>query len=385
MTDVGSTSTIQRPRMPFRRPDVLHLSPIYAQLRSEIGPVAPVESFAGDPAWLVTGYEEARIVLRPALRLLRARRPAQRTVGVRLDPARPALRRRDVRHRGQAPAQVAHAVVHPQASEPAERLDPGAHRPVHRRHGRRARGQPRRAGRLPPLRRVATAGAGDRRAARDPRRRARSHDGVVGADGEHPRRSRRHGGVRRAHGLHDGARRREAQAPRSRRDLRPRRRGRRPEPLPDPQRGGVRRRAGVPGPRDHRRPHGLRHALPAQRTEVARLADRGPRGSHRRDGRGDQPPEREPQPRDAALGGRGLRVRRATDPHRRPDHHLRARLEPRPRGVERSRAVRPHARARAAPRLRDRPARVPGPEPRPRRAARRVPVGVPALPRDRSR
>jgi hypothetical protein len=47
--------------MPFRRPDVLHLSPIYAQLRREVGPVAPVESFAGDPAWLVTGYEEARV------------------------------------------------------------------------------------------------------------------------------------------------------------------------------------------------------------------------------------------------------------------------------------------------------------------------------------
>ena len=61
MTDVGTTSTIQRPRMPFHRPDVLHLSPMYARLRSEVGPVAPVESFAGDPAWLVTGYEEARV------------------------------------------------------------------------------------------------------------------------------------------------------------------------------------------------------------------------------------------------------------------------------------------------------------------------------------
>jgi cytochrome P450 len=60
VTDLRTATTIQRPRMPFRRPDVLHLSPIYAQLRSEVGPIAPVESFAGDPAWLVTGYEQAR-------------------------------------------------------------------------------------------------------------------------------------------------------------------------------------------------------------------------------------------------------------------------------------------------------------------------------------
>jgi cytochrome P450 len=59
MTD---TATLQaRPKMPFARPDVLHLSPLYAQLRREEGPIAKVASFAGDPAWLVTGYEEARI------------------------------------------------------------------------------------------------------------------------------------------------------------------------------------------------------------------------------------------------------------------------------------------------------------------------------------
>ncbi len=55
-----ATETVQRPRMPFSRSDVLHISPKYAQLRSEFGPIAPVSSFAGDPAWLVTGYEEAR-------------------------------------------------------------------------------------------------------------------------------------------------------------------------------------------------------------------------------------------------------------------------------------------------------------------------------------
>ena len=54
------TVRLQRPRMPFTRIDVLHISPTYGRLRSEVGPVAPVASFAGDPAWLVTGYEEAR-------------------------------------------------------------------------------------------------------------------------------------------------------------------------------------------------------------------------------------------------------------------------------------------------------------------------------------
>jgi cytochrome P450 len=56
-----TATTLQRPRMPFARDDVLHLSPLYAELRSEVGPIAAVESFAGDPAWLVTGYAEARI------------------------------------------------------------------------------------------------------------------------------------------------------------------------------------------------------------------------------------------------------------------------------------------------------------------------------------
>ena len=57
-----ASDTLQRPKMPFARPnDVLHISPLYAQLRREVGPIAPVSSFANDPAWLVIGYEEARI------------------------------------------------------------------------------------------------------------------------------------------------------------------------------------------------------------------------------------------------------------------------------------------------------------------------------------
>jgi cytochrome P450 len=54
--------TLERPKMPFSRPDdVLHISPLYAEIRRDVGPIAPVLSFAGDPAWLVTGYEAGRV------------------------------------------------------------------------------------------------------------------------------------------------------------------------------------------------------------------------------------------------------------------------------------------------------------------------------------
>ena len=59
MTDTVSALP-ETPHLPFARPDVLHISPLYAALRRERGPVTRVASFAGDPAWLVTGYEEAR-------------------------------------------------------------------------------------------------------------------------------------------------------------------------------------------------------------------------------------------------------------------------------------------------------------------------------------
>jgi len=57
-----ATPTIARsaPQLPFERPDVLHISPIYSFLRCEAGPIARVVTPTGDPAWLVTGYEEAR-------------------------------------------------------------------------------------------------------------------------------------------------------------------------------------------------------------------------------------------------------------------------------------------------------------------------------------
>lgn len=53
------TATTDLPRLPFPRDDVLRLPPLYDELR-ERAPITPVRTPAGDVAWLVTGYEEAR-------------------------------------------------------------------------------------------------------------------------------------------------------------------------------------------------------------------------------------------------------------------------------------------------------------------------------------
>jgi cytochrome P450 len=55
-------SVEQRPRLPFARPNVLDLAPLYEVLRREM-PVTPVTTPAGDPAWLVTRFEEVRDLL----------------------------------------------------------------------------------------------------------------------------------------------------------------------------------------------------------------------------------------------------------------------------------------------------------------------------------
>ena len=51
-----------RPALPFARPNVLELAPLYDVLRRE-APVAAVTTPAGDPAWLVTRYAEVRDLL----------------------------------------------------------------------------------------------------------------------------------------------------------------------------------------------------------------------------------------------------------------------------------------------------------------------------------
>ena len=56
------TVAAERPALPFTRPNLLELAPLYEVLRRE-APVAAVTTPAGDPAWLVTRYEEVRDLL----------------------------------------------------------------------------------------------------------------------------------------------------------------------------------------------------------------------------------------------------------------------------------------------------------------------------------
>jgi len=56
-----STAT-ERLQLPLPRPNVLDLAPLYEVLRRE-APIAPVTTPAGDPAWLVTRFEEVRLLL----------------------------------------------------------------------------------------------------------------------------------------------------------------------------------------------------------------------------------------------------------------------------------------------------------------------------------
>ncbi|WIX99293.1 cytochrome P450 [Amycolatopsis mongoliensis] len=55
------TAPTDTPRLPFERPSVLEIAPLFEVLRRQ-GPVVEVTTPAGDPAWLVTGFEEVRAV-----------------------------------------------------------------------------------------------------------------------------------------------------------------------------------------------------------------------------------------------------------------------------------------------------------------------------------
>lgn len=57
-----TTSTESAPRLPFARPNVLDMAPLYEVLR-RTAPMSRVTTPAGDPAWLVTRYEEVKVVL----------------------------------------------------------------------------------------------------------------------------------------------------------------------------------------------------------------------------------------------------------------------------------------------------------------------------------
>ncbi len=54
-----SATTADLPRLPFDRPAVLDVGPIWEDLRAR-HPITRVLTPAGDPAWLVTGYHEAK-------------------------------------------------------------------------------------------------------------------------------------------------------------------------------------------------------------------------------------------------------------------------------------------------------------------------------------
>jgi pentalenolactone synthase len=57
------TTTEETPRLPFARADALSIAPDYEALRQQ-APVSRVLTPAGDPAWLVTSFEEAKEVFR---------------------------------------------------------------------------------------------------------------------------------------------------------------------------------------------------------------------------------------------------------------------------------------------------------------------------------
>lgn len=56
------TESTTCPRMPFRRKQILDISPTLRNLAAE-GPVSKVQTPAGDDAWLVTGYQEVKALL----------------------------------------------------------------------------------------------------------------------------------------------------------------------------------------------------------------------------------------------------------------------------------------------------------------------------------
>jgi pentalenolactone synthase len=53
------TTTESRPQLPFRRANAVDLAPLYAVLNRETAPVEVITP-AGDPAWLITRFEQAR-------------------------------------------------------------------------------------------------------------------------------------------------------------------------------------------------------------------------------------------------------------------------------------------------------------------------------------
>jgi cytochrome P450 len=59
---IGVTTVAAPPTVPFEDPSVLEFSPLYGQLR-EAEPISRVRTPTGDPAWLVTRYDDVKALL----------------------------------------------------------------------------------------------------------------------------------------------------------------------------------------------------------------------------------------------------------------------------------------------------------------------------------
>jgi len=230
------TAAERAPQLPFDRPNVLEVAPLLDVLRRE-GPIVPVRTPAGDPAWLVTRYDELRELFGDT-RLGRSH-PAPRNAATISDAAIQDGPSGDYDTEEADHARLRRMLVPSFSAKRMRRLGdhvqklvavrgPGVLPPTVGRHGPDGH------------RRRREAGAGGLRGLHGPARRG---------EALHPGRGRplRHGGLA---GPGPGLHRRRARA--------------------------ARRRAAVRRPRDHGGPHRPRRAVSAHPPRVPRRADRRP-------------------------------------------------------------------------------------------------------------
>ena len=286
--------------------------PLFAAVR-ELGPVHPVTLADGHDAWLVVGYEEARIALNDP-RLSKDMHAALATgggvvaEGLPGPVVRPAhAQRRPARSQPTAPPRLVRLHAAPRrGAPPAGAGDRG--RPPRRDRRRRTR----RAGRSRRRVRVPAAVHRHLRAAR----RARAGSGRPGARAHRaarphldPRRVRAgEGGVRRGRRDARGARRRQAGQPRRRPRERAHQRPRRRRAAQHPGAAVDDLPADRGRPRHDGEPHRQRRRRPAPASGAARRAAVRSRQARRRR-RGAPPLRRTRSPLD-------LPLRRRTDGHR---------------------------------------------------------------------
>ena len=317
-------------QMPFSRPSVLQVSPLFDELRGE-HPIVPVTTAAGDPAWLVLSYDECKQVYSDR-RFAYFSHPdpehAPRLSDVlvhsapmgNVDFEAETTRLRKLMAPGFTPRRIK------LLDEWIQQLTDQCLDDMQIAHD----AEPERAGRLPQVRRLSVAGAGDLR----PAGRARARPLRVLALSD--RMGYFHGGMDAFAAMQELEAYMVRAAPRQEGDPR---RGPALRPRPG-QRGGPTFFSSGPCPptppascspgRDHRRPHGLRPPVPARRPGPVRdwlIADI-PIG--RSDRRGGAAPDLGARLRPDPLGFGGHRARRGHDRRRRPRDHRRGFGQPRP-------------------------------------------------------